>query len=60
MRLIKSCLIKTQGKTLEKINQKLDDIERLYGNRPYWTVTLALSLLSTLTGTLAVYIITNL
>lgn len=51
---------KSQGKTLEKINQKLDDIERLYGNRPTWAVTIILSILSTVTGTLAVFVITNL
>jgi len=51
---------RSQGKTLEKINQKLDDIERIYGSRPTWAVTIILSILSTATGTMAIFIITNL
>lgn len=51
---------KSQGKTLERINQKLEEIEKDYANRPTWTVALMLSMLSTATGTMAIYIITNL
>jgi sugar-specific transcriptional regulator TrmB len=47
-------------KTLESIDNELKNLRVDYANRPTWVVTIVITIMSTLVGTLAVYIITNL
>ena len=50
---------KDHGRVLEKIDQRLERLEQTYGSRPTWAVTIIITLLTSLVGTLATYIITH-
>ncbi len=46
-------------KTLDSINSELKSLRLDYAHRPTWTVTVVLGILTTLVGSLAVYIVTH-
>lgn len=50
--------IKKQNGTLSEIRKELQALRVDYANRPSWPVTVLMTILSTVTGSLAVYIIT--
>lgn len=45
---------------LEAIRAEMQEIREDFGRRPTWAVTVVVTFLSTLSGSLALYIITNL
>lgn len=45
---------------LEAIRAEVQQLREDFGRRPTWPVTIAVTILSTLTGSMAMYIITNL
>lgn len=45
---------------LEAIRAEVQKLREDFGRRPTWPVTIAVTILSTLTGSMAMYIITNL
>lgn len=48
-----------QNGTLEKIQNELQHLREDWGKRPTWTVTTVIGVLSTLCGSMAVYIVTH-
>lgn len=51
---------KKQNGALQEIRNELKRMREDYGTRPTWTVTVLIGILSTLCGSMAVYIITHL
>lgn len=49
-----------QHKTLDGIQQDLKELRQEYDRRPTWSVTIIISILGTATGSMAVFIVTNL
>lgn len=51
---------KKQNEALQEIRNELKQMREDFGTRPTWAVTVLIGLLSTLCGSMAVYIITHL
>lgn len=49
-----------QNGTLQEIQKELKQLRQDWGTRPTWTVMVVVSLLSTLCGSMAIFIITRL